>query len=267
MALMSNVPAVIVDKAVELFFSVVIRHGQDIRQKLFLERFLRDCGLEEGGSDESNRLDEIFRKLSSNPTGQQLLFEIYRKVCLSRSRELGPKAMGIFAARLTNEDRMANECEELVFDALEQLNDLELIGIKNFYRAINWKGNRRFGHLPHTFVTKSMSGKEQRIKGELLVNTFDDEISIDLHESSVERKDEYQETVSQPQLEEFLGRWATRLRSMGIVTEKCVEQQQTTFEDHDRQDITLNRSFSVIVPECFLEIIVPLIERSSGPAD
>lgn len=61
-----------------------------------------------------------------------LLFDCYRRVCFSRSKDLGPVVIGLLAGKLAAAGRTANTDEDEVFGAAEEMTDAELLGVVEF---------------------------------------------------------------------------------------------------------------------------------------
>ncbi len=61
-----------------------------------------------------------------------MLFDCYRRVCFSRSKDLGPIIIGLLAGKLAAAGRTASPDEEEVFGAAEEMTDRELLGVVGF---------------------------------------------------------------------------------------------------------------------------------------
>src|SRR5258708_35858215 len=83
---------------------------------------------------ETEDVDERLTAILEDEAKSEVLFEAYRRVCLSTSKRLGPRIVGLLTGRLVLEGRMADDTEERIFAAAESLSDAELIEfMKSYY--------------------------------------------------------------------------------------------------------------------------------------
>lgn len=105
------------------FGSLVIERWSRHRAEKFFEAFVSSVNSETPEVDAEERLLKILQdeKLS------EVLFESYRKVCLSKSRTIGPRIIGLLTAQIVGEGRRATGKEEDVFEAAENLADSDFL--------------------------------------------------------------------------------------------------------------------------------------------
>jgi hypothetical protein len=100
-----------------------IRHR---RLDSFVDQLCRELQVEEDGKYSSANLDDLFVKLDDDEGLQETLFEAYRKVALSASRDIGPRVIAMVTAPVLQDHRLFTEMEEEVIAAAESMNDREL---------------------------------------------------------------------------------------------------------------------------------------------
>jgi|SRR2546421_2303072 len=118
------------DKLEDGFTDKVIGRWSRFRARRFLSTFAEAVAREahdEGGEEHVNSLLE---ELLSNETKTEVMFEAYRRVLLSASKELGPRIIALLTAQLLSENRQATDQEEVIFRAAESFTDQELRSFK-----------------------------------------------------------------------------------------------------------------------------------------
>lgn len=245
------------------FLNVVFNYGKDKRQRHYFEQFLKSYPQEIQSGEETNTLDVLFQKIEASDEMKEMLFEVYRKVCLSVSKKLGPKTMAILSSKLCHEDRVANEVEELIFEACENLNDIELRSIVKFWENIEWGQGMKHGRIPKDHISEMMSGNKYVVKGFLSITEQKYEYLIELSRVSIQEKIDYAEVISKPSLEEYLGRWAVKLRNLDVLLEHTKEEYKYERDEHCLSETT--KSFSASINKEFLRTFVQLINRATGP--
>lgn len=114
------------------FGKLVIERWSRARAEKFFTAFLDEIGeeLREGVELPTtvSRLQLILR----DDAASEALFEAYRRVCFARSRDLGPRIIGLLVGQLVVEGRIATYLEEEVFAAAEGMTDDELVGAADF---------------------------------------------------------------------------------------------------------------------------------------
>ena len=85
----------------------------------------------------SKSLHEMMDQIVENETCCDVIFDAYRSVCLTKSKSIGPKIIGLKTAELVLEEREADSYEEDILEAAESLSDNEFQEFVEFYRD-NW---------------------------------------------------------------------------------------------------------------------------------
>lgn len=113
---------------IEKTVASVFRKLQAQRAQAFFDTFID--AVANGASEEEiqKKLDEILESESKS----EVLFDAYRSVTLSKSKIIGPKAIGLLTARIIAENRDATSDEALWLEAYESLTDTELIQLSGY---------------------------------------------------------------------------------------------------------------------------------------
>lgn len=123
---------------IEKIYSSVLDKVKNARAQVFFDQFIKEFVNEKTTGQDSDVLDRTLTRIHKNETAKELLYDAYRRVCLSASKNLGPRIIAILTAKLISEERMATEIEERFFLAAEQLSDTDFIWLKKTYRhALN----------------------------------------------------------------------------------------------------------------------------------
>jgi len=80
-------------------------------------------------SDINTNLAQDIEKIISTDLGSEVLFDAYRRVSLAKSKDIGPRIIGILTAELCIGGCDADDFEELIFSVAESLNDQELLNM------------------------------------------------------------------------------------------------------------------------------------------
>lgn len=160
--------------------------------------------------DFQNRLESIF----SNEKAKDILFESYRKTVFSRSKEIGPKIIGVLTAMIINEKRETTDVDENIFDAAEILNDNELIEFSKYI----------FEQIENS---KNPSNNEVEITNGCM--------NILLGQEEYEIGHEHEITISPKNLSDYLGRWANKMKLLDIFYDEMTENTFSVKADTDRR--------------------------------
>jgi len=141
----------------------------------------------------------------------EILFDSYRAVCLSRSKTIGPRAIGLLTARILAEERLAASAEETWFQVYELLSDTELISVYDFY---------------------SDAFNKARIENHKDYKLQLDTLTIDwAHEDGHFKSDVDRSPFN---LHECIGSWAGKLDQLGLITTRVREKVWDYGEDSER---------------------------------
>jgi hypothetical protein len=204
----------VIDRVGASFRSQVIERWSKRRAQAYFEQFCEQLSLELSGI-ESAWLDDLLEKMLVDEACTELLFDSYRRVCLSRSKMLGPKVLGILSAQLAIERRQPTQHEESMMDACERLTDTELIDFATFVDE-----QRKRAESP---AHKDVSTSDQDI---LQIKWCMESLDSNWHrDSSV--------SLAPLNLGECLGSWAARLCDLGILSSDVKERKWDYREDSD----------------------------------
>jgi len=103
----------------------VIERWSRYRSERFYDAFLDEVRKQADIKAQSSSLDDLLAELGNSEEASSTLFDSYRRVCLSASRDIAPRVIGLLTAEIVLERRQATEDEELVFQAAESLTDAD----------------------------------------------------------------------------------------------------------------------------------------------
>lgn len=239
----------LIAKFSEQFKSTVIERWTRYRASAFFDSFCRVVDIEGETGVETPKLDEMIRSMLSSEVKSEILFDAYRRVCFSASKDLGPKIIGILAARLVNAGVVADEHQELMFSAAEALTDSELVEFSVY----------------HKDIFKRVGGDDRGVRrhegSAIEVELFSEEIDL-----GWQRKREL--SLSPASLRESVGTWALKLKTLGMLHDETVEltyDYEADSERHVDEDGTIRKITHKLVMPPWLVEFVELIERASGP--
>jgi len=129
----------------------VIGRWSEHRAEKFFHAFLDEVRKETDVRYESADLNDMLRKVAATDKQTTALFDAYRRVALSSSKDIGPMIIGMLTAMIVLQDRDATADEELIFQGAEILND------RDFHELHEW------------LATTSSKNSEEVEKGELRV--------------------------------------------------------------------------------------------------
>jgi hypothetical protein len=193
------------------FRAHVIERWSRRRAVEFFDQFCKEVLLQREGAN-SHELQEHLARLIEDEVCSEVLFDAYRRVSLSKSKSLGPRITGLLTAELVGTGRIANDADEAIFSAAENLADNELVAFAKFTREER---------------EKSAAGPEKAKQGELRV-----ELGAAQRDSNWLRDDML--SLAAPDLSRCLGRWAAKLQNCGILTTDVTERQFEYEEDAER---------------------------------
>jgi hypothetical protein len=105
--------------------NVIGRWSQHRAQKFF-DAFLDEVRKEQDVLTTSADLNDLLQAIADSDDQTSAIFDAYRRVALSASKDIGPMVIGLLTARIVLDERSASEIEEMVFEGAEVLNDRDL---------------------------------------------------------------------------------------------------------------------------------------------
>jgi hypothetical protein len=237
------------------FASNVIERWTRHRAERFFEEFqnrLIECRIK---GDSQVEIAEEIEAILATDLGSEVVFDSYRRVSIARSKDIGPRIIGILTAEICAEFRNADDFEELIFSVADTLNDKELIEISS---TINeWlELSKKPGRKGNLFGSAYVEG------GELKYVLDHDVIENISHVANSKEID-----LSTDGIYEEFGSGVQKLRNLGILT---IGVQQSTFsykEDSERhidQDGTAQVTLKTISFPLGYRRILTLIEKASS---
>ncbi|WP_321894539.1 hypothetical protein [Paraburkholderia heleia] len=100
------------------------------RAKKFLDAFVEEVRKELDVKTTSADLNDKLRSIAKSEAQTSALFDAYRRVALSASKDIGPMVIGLLTAKIVLEDREASEIEEMVFEGAEILKDKDFADLQ-----------------------------------------------------------------------------------------------------------------------------------------
>ena len=205
----------LLDGISELFRIHVIERWSRFRAQQFLGQLCLEVEKEMKG-EHSDSLEQAINKILEDDYATEALFDAYRRVALSRSKTLGPRAIAVLTARIMVEQRAADPTEETMMDVFEALYDDELQELAEFIREHNEKANDN----ADLDVQRSKNG--------------DIKISWSKQQLDSNWDSEYDVSVSPINLTVSLGAWASKAESLGILSTEVIQKQREYNEDCER---------------------------------
>lgn len=205
----------IIDRVTKSFKINVIERWTKARAEKFFNEFCREIELELAGH-QSDELDILLEKILEDETRSEVLFNAYRHVCFSRSKNLGPRIIGVLTAQLVIEGRLADEAEDNIFMAAENLLDNELLEFAEF--------TKKYKSQAEDEKIEDVSFDDH---GNLAIEWFSERIDSNWNRDT-------NLSLAPLDLVECLGKWALKIKSLGIISDDLKERQWDYSEDDER---------------------------------
>ncbi|WP_421378507.1 hypothetical protein ACOCG7_30760 [Paraburkholderia sp. DD10] len=127
------------DKAKDALFDMVkdkvIGRWTEHRARQFFGAFIDEVRKEDDVLTTSAELNDMLQSIANNDERTSAIFDAYRRVALSASKDIGPMVIGLLTARIVLEDRSADEIEEMVFEGAEVLNDRDFTSLQAWMKG------------------------------------------------------------------------------------------------------------------------------------
>ncbi len=123
------------------FSQHIIDRWSKRRAENFFNKFIEILATENDNNCFSMELQKMLDSIINDELKSQVLFESYRKVCLSASCNLGPRLIAVITARLIIESRVATPEEERICMAAEVLSDSELNQFAKYIQTNKFHNN------------------------------------------------------------------------------------------------------------------------------
>lgn len=125
----------VVKALVGYFKKEVIGRWSEYRADRFFNAFLDEVRKEADGRFESADLNDMLRMIAASDKQTTILFDAYRRVALSASKDIGPMIIGMVTASIALQDRDATSDEELIFQGAEVLNDRDFDNLHDWLES------------------------------------------------------------------------------------------------------------------------------------
>jgi len=189
----------VVKAIVQHFKREVISRWSEYRAERFFITFLDEMRKEKDVRLESAALNDMLRMIAETDKQTTVLFDAYRRVALSASKDIGPMVIGMLTAIIALEDRDATADEELIFEGAETLSDLDFNDLDNWLERVQTLSTTNDENGVLSVLVKT--GPEQPAGVSLLrVGTGIDDVPMDI------AKD--------------LGVFALKLKNIGLLAER-----------------------------------------------
>lgn len=235
------------------FASNVIERWTRHRAESFFKEFQNRLLEQRMKGDINVDLAQEIEAILSTDMGSEVVFDSYRRVSFAKSKNIGPRIIGVLTAEICIEKRLADDFEELIFSVAETLNDRELIDSMstiNFWFDLSNHGKRRGNLTGSAFI------EENELKYVLDHHVIED-ISYVANSKDI--------NLSADGLYEDFGSGIQKLKSLGVLNTRI---QQSTFsykEDGERyidQDGTAQVTIKTLAFPLSYRRILTLIEQT-----
>ncbi|MFZ1934475.1 MAG: hypothetical protein WCB27_21320 [Thermoguttaceae bacterium] len=242
-----HVSGKLMDYIVSQFRSRVVERWSKRRAEQFFDEFCREVNVELSGGS-SSKLDDLLSNILEDEVRSEVLFDAYRRVCLAKSRSIGPRIIGILTAELVLQNRTATDAEDAMLGTAENLTDDELLAYAAFFREQ---------------MARALDPKTEDVKlterGDLRIEWYKEQFDSNWrHDERV--------SIAPLDLAECIGRWALKMKSHGIILDDMKERQWEYKEDGERhidQDGSVREiSWWLTVPKAYFRL-AELVERAS----
>lgn len=114
---------------------VIVRWSEH-RAKKFLDAFVGEVMKERDVKTTSADLNDMLQSIAKSEDQTSAIFDAYRRVALSASKDIGPMVIGLLTAKIVSGDRETSEIEEMVFEGAEVLKDKDFLDFQSWMAYI-----------------------------------------------------------------------------------------------------------------------------------
>jgi len=189
---------------------VIERWGR-YRAEKFFETFCEQV-IDLSKTDEE--IQTTLEELLSDDVRSEILFDAYRSVCLTKSKSTGPRIIALLTAELVAVGRQANEDDEAIFSAAEELTDFDFEQLVNYVSDVERKVDRA-------------SDDATKVNGAF-------RILVGQHTSTSSWPSKGEISLAPLDLASHLGTWALKLKGLGLLCDEIKERQWRYQEDSER---------------------------------
>lgn len=214
----------------------IVHKWRDYRADLFFKTFINEIEKEYFSEQQKQTLDEALKKVLTTPEAEELLFEAYRRVCLSATKNLGPRIIALLTARLIIEERIATEEEESILILAEEMRDTEFMKFCTF------------------FEQEKLEENLQRASYSYLVNTG----NLGLHSSFRGSTSSHLSPVI------ALGKWAGKLERVGFLYTDTLSENSIRSGFNEQNIPVVAYHFPIVFEQALIKLYY-YIRRAQGP--
>jgi hypothetical protein len=227
------------------FGKAVVERWTRHRAEHFFEGLVEAITIELNSGNESEDVNKRLADILADETKSEVLFDAYRRICFSKSREIGPRIIGLLTGHLVKAGMMANVVEEQLFEAAELLSDGDFIDFMKRYRE-----HRRLADG----ITDSKA--EYSMLGDQVVVQWGED-STDLGSGSGSALD-----IGPFPWVEALGRWSALLNSAGLIEVRVVQSSQCYSQFYKSESGTTLKVAATVIYSAGCSRLYDLVVRS-----
>lgn len=206
-SLVAVVGTAALERAAEAFGRNVLRRWSDYRAKQFIEQFVAELSLDAGSGESVNKhLDELLQDEGKSAA----LFDAFRHVFLSASREIGPRVLAVHMAEVVAGKVDDPEISDAVMLAASTLLDVE------------------FSDFIAYAVGAGVEAASFADSSATVVVVKHDVIALDSNYRSA------RQTTGPINLRAELGSWAQKLQMIGLLVQDISENEDEYYVDAER---------------------------------
>ena len=227
------------------FGAAVIARWTEFRKRNFFEAFLSEFQIDTKNESE---VEDKLNKILDDEQLSSLLHDSYLKVCLSKSKTIGPRIIGYLTAELVVSGEIADEEEESIFAAAEHLSDDDFYSFFSYYNRL--KAEAEDDTIEKKKTLKASNGIIRILDNRWIETGTEQTTDSDLTPESL--------WVS-------LGAWASKLESYGFLRNSMTIQSHYIREDSERhidEDQTWDEYISKAIFESTCDKLWAFIEKA-----
>jgi hypothetical protein len=115
------------------FGKAVIERWSRHRAERFFEAFAEEAERETESTCRPSEADAMLTQILNDEGKSEVMFDAYRRVCLARSKRIGPRIIGLLTAELVLQGKMADATEEALFEVAETFSDRDFMEFRKVY--------------------------------------------------------------------------------------------------------------------------------------
>lgn len=186
------------------------------RRDQFYNAFLEALQIEKATGIRDIAVDEALSHLLADEKRSEAIYDAFRRVCFTKSRNHGPRIIGLLTGELVNNALTADDEQEMVFAAAERMGDGELT---EFYD--------HFHYLLGLSADTTKLKRNVMLQGRGIIHIYDERS----HEAGTSRSDSLLTPISPWTA---YGSWAGQLQACGLLEVTLTQETQLIREDSER---------------------------------